>query len=494
VLVTIFALVNRKYIILIIIIISIALIGLVSIQVYWIKNTISVKEGNFDRNVNEAITNVIYKLEKIEVANQIRQKEVYFQRSSSIARDIDSLDYQYYQELESIRGGDNAESDEDAQNRIDDIIEQKSDLFTDVFEDMYAFSRLRTIEERVNSAMLDSLITAELTMQGINTDYEFGVYSTAQNRMILEKTGQFTKQLFEESFGFILFPSDLFVNPDYLMVFFPKETKYLFSQLSGILTIAIILIVVIIISFVFTINSVIRQQKFSEMKSDFINNMTHEFKTPISTISLACEALKDTDMRKIADVTDNYVGVISEENKRLGNMAEKILLTAVLEKGKLKLTKEQVNIHKVIMEVIKNIGIQVEINDGEIIRDFRATSPLINADKMHLTNVIFNLMENANKYSPKKPKIEISTYNIAEGVEIAVKDNGIGIGKADQKKIFDKLYRVPTGDVHDFKGFGLGLSYVKAIVDKHGGEIRLESEVGQGSVFTVFLPVGGDKI
>jgi len=218
--------------------------------------------------------------------------------------------------------------------------------------------------------------------------------------------------------------------------------------------------------------------------------MTHEFKTPISTISLACEALKDTDMRKIADVTDNYVGVISEENKRLGNMAEKILLTAVLEKGKLKLTKEKVNIHKVIMEVIKNIGIQVEINDGEIIRDFRATSPVINADKVHLTNVIFNLMENANKYSPKKPKIEISTYNIAEGVEIAVKDNGIGIGKTDQKKIFDKLYRVPTGDVHDFKGFGLGLSYVKAIVDKHGGEIQLESEVGQGSVFTVFLPIG----
>ena len=481
---------NKKYIILIIIIISIALIGLVSIQVYWIKNTISVKEIHFDQNVNEAITNVVYKLEKIEVATQIRQKEGYFQRSSSIVRGIDSLDYLYYSELESIRGGDKTENDEDSKKRIDDILEQKSDLFTDVFEDMYAFSRLRTVEERVDSATLDSLISAELIMKGINTDYEFGVYSTAQNRMVLEKTGLFTKQLFEESFGFVLFPSDLFVNPDYLMVFFPEETKYLFTQMSGILPIAIILIIIIIISFIFTIHSVIRQQKFSEMKTDFINNMTHEFKTPISTISLACEALKDTDMSKIADVTDKYIGVISEENKRLGNMAEKILQTAVLEKGKLKLTKEPVNIHKVIMEVIKNIGIQVEINDGEIIRDFRATTPVISADKMHLTNVIFNLMENANKYSPKKPKIGISTYNINEGVEIAVKDNGIGIGKTDQKKIFDKLYRVPSGDVHDFKGFGLGLSYVKAIVEKHGGNIRLESELGQGSVFRIYLPLG----
>jgi len=482
--------VNKKFIILIIIIISLALIGLVSIQVYWIKNTITVKETYFDNNVNKAITNVIYKLEKHEVADQIKQKESFFQRSSSLVIGIDSLDLLYYKELESTSDVDQTDNTDDSQQRINELLEEKSDLFNDVFEDMYAFSRARSIGDRIDSAILDSLISVELTLNGIETDYEFGVYSTSENRMILERTRQYTKQLFEESYGFILFPSDMFVNPDYLMVYFPEERQFLFTQMSGMLSISIILIIVIIVSFGFTINSVIKQRKFSDMKTDFVNNMTHEFKTPISTISLACEALKDNDIRKIGDVTENYIGIISEENKRLGNMAEKILQTAVLEKGKLKLSKEIIDIHGVIIEAIKNISIQVEINDGIIIRDFHATSSEINADKMHLTNVIFNLMENANKYSPKKPRIIVSTRNVADGVEIGVKDNGIGISKSYQKKIFEKLYRVPTGDIHDFKGFGLGLSYVQAIVDKHGGSIKLESELNRGSTFTIYLPMG----
>ena len=224
------------------------------------------------------------------------------------------------------------------------------------------------------------------------------------------------------------------------------------------------------------------------MKNDFINNMTHEFKTPISTISLACQALKDKDVIKTEDVYDAYIGVIGEENLRLGAMAEKILQSAVLEKKQLELNKEWFDIHEVIADVVNKIGIQVQIKDGNICTDFNAEPSEIHADKVHFTNLINNLLDNANKYTPQKPKIRVSTENVKTGIMISIEDNGIGISNKNQKKIFDKLYRVPMGDLHDFKGFGLGLSYVKVIVEYHKGSIWLESELKKGTKFDVFLP------
>jgi two-component system phosphate regulon sensor histidine kinase PhoR len=216
--------------------------------------------------------------------------------------------------------------------------------------------------------------------------------------------------------------------------------------------------------------------------------MTHEFKTPISTISLACEALGDKELRGSADMVDSYISMIREENRRLAGMAEKILQTAVIDKGQLKMNPEKIDLHDIILEVIRNIKIQVEIKDGEIIRNFMASRARIEGDKVHVTNLIYNLLDNANKYSPKRPVILIHTENVSNGVLMTIEDNGIGIGKAEQKKIFDKLYRVPTGNIHEVRGFGLGLSYVKAIVDEHHGRISVESEVNKGTTFKVFLP------
>lgn len=224
------------------------------------------------------------------------------------------------------------------------------------------------------------------------------------------------------------------------------------------------------------------------MKNDFINNMTHEFKTPVSTISLACEALSDKELRGSGELLDNYLSMIREENQRLSVMAEKILQTAVIEKGQLKMKKEKIDIHHIITDVIKNLKIQVEIKDGEIISNFGASRPLIEGDKVHVTNLFYNLLDNANKYSPKKPLIRVTTDNVHNGIVIQIEDNGIGISKNEQKKIFDKLYRVPTGNIHDVRGFGLGLNYVKAIVEEHHGKITLESEVNNGTKFRIFLP------
>lgn len=225
------------------------------------------------------------------------------------------------------------------------------------------------------------------------------------------------------------------------------------------------------------------------MKNDFINNMTHEFKTPISTIALACEALKDRDVQKSESIYNSYIGVINEENSRLGIMAEQILQTAVIEKGQLKLKKETVNMHGIIEQAVNSKKISAEEKGGEIEIQLKAAHPQLTGDPTHLTNLIVNLLDNALKYTVNIPKIVVNTINTQDSLLIRIQDNGIGISKSNQKKIFDKLYRVPTGNLHDFKGFGLGLNYVKATVELHSGTVNVDSELGKGSTFTIQLPI-----
>lgn len=224
------------------------------------------------------------------------------------------------------------------------------------------------------------------------------------------------------------------------------------------------------------------------MKNDLINNMTHEFKTPISTISLACEVLNDESIEKSSDLLQNYISIIGQENKRLETMSEHILRSATLDNGKLKLHKEVVDLHELINNAVFRKELNVESKGGSINTDLKATKSMIKGDRTHLTNVFTNLIDNALKYNLNEPIIQVCTKNLQEGILISVKDNGIGISKANQKKIFQKLYRVHTGNVHDFKGFGLGLNYVKGIVEQHEGRITVESELGKGSTFHVYLP------
>jgi two-component system phosphate regulon sensor histidine kinase PhoR len=216
--------------------------------------------------------------------------------------------------------------------------------------------------------------------------------------------------------------------------------------------------------------------------------MTHELKTPISTISLACQALTDPDMSSRQGLVDNYVKVISDENKRLGMVVESVLRTAIIDKGELKLKMQEVNVHQAIDNVVNNMNLKATSQGGQIIERLHSSNPNVMADKIHFTNVIFNLVDNALKYTKEVPIIKIGTEGTAEGVIISVEDNGIGITKEHQKKVFDKLFRVPTGNVHDVKGFGLGLSYVKAIMDKHGGWVKVKSELKKGSRFEIFIP------
>jgi two-component system phosphate regulon sensor histidine kinase PhoR len=455
-----------------------ALVGLMIIQSHWIRNAITVKEAGFIRSVNEAMSNVVYNLERLETAKQLKNQMNFMQQRQKWLQSIDSINQSFFQ------------NDNFYMSPIEmDKFMRKSIIAQDVLGKMiFDFSNV-PIENRVNLNILDSLISIELMNKGINTDYEFGVFNPVRNLMPIQKTGKYPKELLNEGFPFTLFPSDLKSSPDYLIVYFPNEKRFLVTQLWRTLSISIVLLIIIILSFSYTIMTILRQKKLSVIKNDFINNMTHEFKTPISTISLACEALGDKDIIQSEILHKDYINIINEENKRLGNMAERILQSASLEKGQILLKKEEVDIHEVITEAISKIRLQVEKKEGKIITSFEADNFKVYADKVHITNVIFNLLDNANKYTPGQPRIEIVTENSYSGLLISVKDNGPGISKSNQKKIFEKLYRVPTGNIHNVKGFGLGLSYVKAIVEQHEGKITLESELNKGSNFIIYLPV-----
>jgi two-component system phosphate regulon sensor histidine kinase PhoR len=232
----------------------------------------------------------------------------------------------------------------------------------------------------------------------------------------------------------------------------------------------------------------LRQKKLSAIKNDFISNMTHEFKTPISTISLASEMLADMSIARTPERQERYIRMIRDENKRLSVLVESILQTSILDKGEFRLKLSEVDVHEIISTAISNTQLLIGQRKGAVQTFLKAQKHRIYADRVHLTNIIFNLIDNAIKYSKDNPEIRISTYNTAEGIMIQVQDNGIGISRENQRKIFDKFYRVPTGNVHNVKGFGLGLSYVLAVVLKHNGTISVNSELGKGSTFNVHLP------
>jgi two-component system phosphate regulon sensor histidine kinase PhoR len=365
---------------------------------------------------------------------------------------------------------------------------RKSFMANEVLNKMANDVKPFDLESMLDQQLLDSLLLSELQKKGISTRFVYGIYSTSKNKTILESSGQFDSNSSKDNFVFTLYPGEFNNTPDYLTIYFPYEIRYLLKQMASIILISIILIIIIMMIFIYIIRVIVWQRKLSEMKNDFINNMTHEIKTPISTISLACEALSEKDIRKNEMLADNYLNVINDENKRLGGIAEKILQAATIETGEFKLIKEKIDIHEVIDHVINTIGIHVEVKDGRITKKLNALKSVMNGDKMHLTSVVTNLIDNANKYTPRKPEIVISTKNVDEGVLLTIEDNGIGISKENQNKIFDKLYRVPTGNIHNVKGFGLGLSYVKAIVERHGGKVTVESELKKGSKFSVYLP------
>jgi two-component system, OmpR family, phosphate regulon sensor histidine kinase PhoR len=470
---------KQRTIIFAIVMLSIALAGLMVIQGYWVYSAYRIKQANFVRTVNESAHAVILTMEKMEMFRRMQEPELAGGNHNSALQVVDSVNRVLLREMQQISTRKDLE-----------IFFNKYFMARDLMEDRMFKLDDRMSRKKIDIILLDSLLSIEFAQRNLGTRWEFGVYNPSSKDLTLKEASFHKKELLNPNLGFHfeLFPDDQNAHPDFLLLYFPREKQYLFGQVWPMVVMSIILIIIIILSFIYTLIMYFRQNKLSELKTDFINNMTHEFKTPVSTISLACEALNDKDIKKSDELYQSYINIINEENKRLGLMAERILQSAALEKGDLVLYKEKTDLHEVLNEVIRNIGIQIEIKDGQIIKDFHAVNSTVEADRMHLVNVAQNLLDNANKYTPVRPQIIVSTSDAHNGLIFTVQDNGIGISKADQKKIFDKLYRVPEGNIHNFKGFGLGLSYVKTVVESHGGTVKLESELKKGTKFEVFLP------
>jgi len=274
-----------------------------------------------------------------------------------------------------------------------------------------------------------------------------------------------------------------------MTVYFPGRTNVIFRSLGFMSVSSSVLTLLLLFTFSFTLYIVFKQKRLSDMKGDFVNNMTHELKTPISTISLASQMLNDKTISSSDKNYDRISGIIAEESKRLGYQVERVLQMAKFDQGDLKLNFDEVSIHEIIESVISNFTLQVEAKEGMLIPSLHADNDIVYADSVHITNVISNLLDNAIKYTTEKPEIYIETVNQNGDLVVSVRDNGIGISKANQRRVFDKFFRVPTGNVHSVKGFGLGLSYVKKIIEEHEGKIIVESELGSGTTFKLNFPL-----
>jgi len=372
----------------------------------------------------------------------------------------------------------------------------RTQLLREVMQDL-AYTQ-RPIEERVNRFLLDSLLKKELAQNGITLPYEFAVRAQA-GRDLLFSTADINPGAWEQrAYKASLFPSEMLSGNNLLYVIFPDQQQYILRRMSAMFASSAVLLLVILACFYVAVSTIVKQKKLSDIKNDFINNMTHEFKTPISTIALATDMASEnarsgpmtgTPAAELPARLDRYLGIIREENKRLGAHVEKVLQMALLDKGDVKIKQVDVNMHDVIAKVLNSLSVQIEQRHGEVELDFEATEELVKGDELHLSNVLYNLVDNAIKYSPDELHLTVSTANEAGGIRIAVTDRGLGLTREQSQRIFDKFYRVPTGNLHNVKGFGLGLSYVKKMMQAHGGTVHVTSQAGEGSVFSVWLPL-----
>lgn len=339
----------------------------------------------------------------------------------------------------------------------------------------------------IKPSSLDSIIIDEFANMNLQMDYEYGVYRKSDTAFMMGKYDNYKNEIITSEHCtslLCLWKPDCYI----LSIYFPQEKNWLLGQMSGWILLSGLFLVIVVISFSYVMLSLVRQKKISEMKTDFVNNMTHEFKTPISTISLASEMLLKPGVNELPEKTTKYANIIYDENKRLKNQVEQVLQIAVLDKGSFKLKKKEVNIHEIIEIAVDNFEMQAKQRGGQIITQLDASKSTFFADPIHITNIIHNLMDNATKYSPDKPEIKISTRNEPNGILVSIEDKGIGISRENQKHIFKKFYRVHTGNIHDVKGFGLGLYYVNTIVEAHGGSIKLFSELKKGTRFDIYFP------
>ncbi|MFP4619963.1 MAG: sensor histidine kinase [Bacteroidales bacterium] len=519
---------NKKTIWLVTFALSATLIGLFIVQGYWIRDAVRINEQHFNQLINSTMNNVVEKLESQEVVYQIiNEVEPYDQAETGTDRvfnyrltktkqkkyslnqynlnreileidNLDSVDFSTRFNF-SIPAPVQLQTDEREYKVTENLKKAfkqhvEDELDTDLSDKRVFVENIVNrlihvdidIEDRIDRRTLDTILQEELREKGVKLDYEFAVVNKKDSTILKSEDYQPAKDVVVYTSR--LFPNDLASRDNYLRLYFHDRKEYIFKSTGNMTIISVILSFIVILGFGITIHIMFKQKRLSKIKNDFVNNMTHELKTPISTISLANQMLKDNSIPESSKHLDNISRIIEDETSRLSVQVEKVLKTAIFNSGKIKIKPKELDLHEVIENVVKSIYLQVKNKNGKIRKDLKAEDSVVKVDEMHFTNVMHNLLDNAVKYSKGEPEINIETRNTNHSLLIAVEDKGMGVRKKDQKKIFDQFYRVPTGNVHDVKGFGLGLNYVKKMVEEHNGSLKLYSEYKKGTRFEIIIP------
>ncbi len=538
---------SKKLLIFTIVLMSVALGGIITVQIFWMQNAIEQNEYKFDQKVNDALINVVKKLEQNEIAHvfdkemnndQFLHKDlnitftdkadslIFISINDSLVQKLIILNEDKKDKVQWVSVDENMvliNRNNKKTHRITTKIKTKNKSKDTgyIYTSSYSYksddtvhniliekkkikTKAKKIEhvikkmvfeydtdinyfiKRIKFELLDSLLKKELAESNINISYEYGVKSKQDKAKT--KSENYSQDNSYKKYYTSLFPDDLIPKPDKLVVYFPERKSHLYRSLSIMLPASLFFSLIILLAFSISVLMVLKQKKISDVKTDFINNMTHEFKTPIATISLAADSIINPKVINNSSKIMSFIKIIKDENKRMNKQVEKVLQMSLLDKSELDLNLNNLNLHILIENSIQNIGVQIDKKNGTISTELLAKNNIALIDEIHFLNIISNLLDNALKYSKQNPEIIIKTEDVQNGILISVLDNGIGMTKEEQSKIFDRFYRVSKGNIHNTKGFGLGLSYVKAIVESFKGNIRVKSELNKGSRFDIFIP------
>ena len=522
---------NKKLFVLLVVLMSLSLIGLIFVQSFWISKSIDSSEEQFSSSVSEALNSVTNKITERESKNYFDRylhakdsaggelKGAQLTNFFFIDRDINSNEILLYEHgileedygisstfFDSSDGADTTIIKNYTSKRTTSIFKKDFDLEGKplypnynnkigglnkmekaAMEEMFMVHAKRVpIHKRVSKQEIELLLQRELENRGVDIAFEYGVYSNGLPTKVRSSKFKYAEANIYKSPMFVDFEG---VSNFDLLVSFPKKKRFLVQSILGLAMLSLLFTIIIVVAYAGAIYQLIRQKQISEIKTDFINNMTHEFKTPIATINLAVEAIRNPKIIVDQEKVLRYLQMIRDENKRMHAQVENVLRISKLEKNQLDISKDRVNVHDIIEDAITHVELIVDDRGGYIHTHLDAERSEVLANEMHFTNVIVNMLDNAIKYSEDAPKIDVFTERAKNYIIIKVQDQGAGMSKGVVKKVFEKFYREHTGDIHNVKGHGLGLAYVKKIVEDHQGEVYAESEKGKGSTFYIKLPL-----
>ena len=507
---------KKTFLITLTILFTLAAASLMVIQYVQMKRTVTVSDNLFNISVNNAMDDMIEQLNRLKVEDYISQNDRYrllkFKRVEELNDRMQSIikeNYTTFYDTNLVQVGitmidsvkllpgvkiSSADSNAIAQyntllatrDRLTGNNEFYNQFVADISE--YVVDNILT-SSSFNFSLLDSLITDKLMVNGVDIEPYVGIYDNTDNKFLYCNAEGMEQKLRESPFKYRFHPNGMMSPNEYFIVLqFPLSSLMLKENSTRYFLLAFVLISLILMLFFLIMRTILKKDKLDVMKTDFINNMTHEIKTPIATIGLACEMLQDPSIAADPANNSTYIGIISDENRRMRLLIETILQNAKMSNKNFTLNRTSVDINNVVSSVTKSFQLKVGSLGGTLETDLQEPSPTLSADELHITNMVYNLIDNAIKYSPDRLEIKVTTRVDGDKILLKISDKGLGISREDQKHIFEKFYRVSTGDVHNVKGFGIGLNYVMQVVDAHGGKIHVDSSLGEGSTFTVELP------